>query len=178
MPTAEYKQQGDADPCWCGEGGEPGGPPLNLYIREPILEHPNPLPPVQWVTDQQKEDLSLIFNSGHMSEQEVQLMREYMLTYKFTNIRREGKYGQDGLPGYPASIGPVEDKQGHACVAKNIRVLDEITPDVGLFPVQGSRQGSIGINSLRPKVSDCPNTSSISASPHPSIPKHILARVL
>jgi len=28
MPTAEYKTQGDADPVWQGEGGEPGAPQL------------------------------------------------------------------------------------------------------------------------------------------------------
>eukprot|EP00808_Paulinella_micropora_P007818 g30697.t1 len=35
MPTAEYKQHGDADPHWCGEGGVPGAPQLKAYLRPP-----------------------------------------------------------------------------------------------------------------------------------------------
>jgi len=132
--TAEYKQQGDADPVWSGEGGEPDGPPIELYIREPTLARPNPIPPLNWVTEKQKEYLESIFRTGHMSEQEVELMREYMSTFEFTDIKRDGVYGQDGLPGYPAHIRPVADVRGHAWLAKNIRILDELPPDLWSVP--------------------------------------------
>eukprot|EP00808_Paulinella_micropora_P007370 g41352.t1 len=58
--------------------------------------------------------------------------RERLLGITLAQLDHE--YGQDGLPGYPASIGPVEDKRGHAWVAKNIRVLDEIRPDLWSVP--------------------------------------------
>lgn len=44
MPTAQYKQWGDASAAWCGEGGKPDGAPLKLYVRPPTQERPDELP--------------------------------------------------------------------------------------------------------------------------------------
>eukprot|EP00808_Paulinella_micropora_P007551 g4888.t1 len=134
MPTAEYKQQGDADPVWQGEGGEPGGPQLAVYLREPTLDRPKPLPLVNWVTEKKKEDLEYIFSRDHMSQEEITLMRKYMLTYEFTGIVDDGKYGDDGLPGKPAHIGPIIDRRCYAWTARDIRVLDDLPPDLWAVP--------------------------------------------
>eukprot|EP00808_Paulinella_micropora_P032057 g16021.t1 len=134
MPTAEYKQQGDADPVWQGEGGVPGAPQLKIYLREPTLDRPEPLPLENWVTQKKKEDLEYIFSRDHMSQEEVALMKEYMLTFGFTGIHQDGKYGDDGLPGTPAHIGPISDKRGHRWTAENIRILDELPEDLWAVP--------------------------------------------
>eukprot|EP00808_Paulinella_micropora_P028834 g26661.t1 len=122
MPTAEYKQHGDADPHWCGE----------------VKLRPTELPPENWVTQKKREDLYEIFKTGHMSEEEIKWMKEIMDTYQITGIRRDGLYGDEGLPGYPAHLGPCVDRKGHAWLAKNIRVLADL-PEGDLWAVPPAR---------------------------------------
>eukprot|EP00808_Paulinella_micropora_P024546 g6085.t1 len=89
---------------WYGEGGVPGGPQLKAYLRPPVKLRPTELPPENWVTQKKREDLYEIFKTGHM----------------------DGLYGDEGLPGYPAHLGPCVDRKGHAWLAKNIRVLADL----------------------------------------------------
>ena len=138
MPTAEYKQHGDADPHWCGEGGVPGAPQLKAYLRPPVKLRPTELPPENWVTQKKREDLYELFKSDHMSEEEIKWMKEMMETFQITGIHRDGLYGDDGLPGYPAHLGPCVDRKGHAWLAKNIRILGEL-PEGDLWAVPPAR---------------------------------------
>eukprot|EP00808_Paulinella_micropora_P028819 g26595.t1 len=130
MPTAEYKQH----------GGVPGAPQLKAYLRPPVKLRPTELPPENWVTEKKRADLHEIFNCkpGYMSEEEIEWMKEVMSLFTITRIHRDGVYGQDGLPGYPAHLGPCVDRKGHAWLANNIRVLDEL-PEGDLWAVPPAR---------------------------------------
>lgn len=132
LPVAFYKQMGDANPEWCGEGGVPGAPGLQMYIRPPVLERPEPVPPVPWVTDKIQQGLTSVFKLNHMGEEEKKWMKEIMLTGNITRIVKDGSYGDDNLPGYPAHV-ECPDKNGHLWKAE-VRVLEELPPDLWGIP--------------------------------------------
>eukprot|EP00808_Paulinella_micropora_P004694 g19389.t1 len=174
MPTAEYKQHGDADLHWCGEGGVPGAPQLKAYLRPPVKLRPTELPPENWFTEKKRADLHEIFNCkpGYMSEEEIEWMKEVMSTFTITRIHRDGVYGQDGLPGYPAHLGPCMDRKGHAWLANNIRVLDEL-PEGDLWAVPPARFATHEArDSLTAEEKKCFHTMRyFLVSPRPNTPK-------
>eukprot|EP00808_Paulinella_micropora_P002217 g76207.t1 len=164
MPTAEYKQHGDADPHWCGE----------------VKLRPTELPPENWVTQKKREDLYEIFKTGHMSEEEIKWMKEIMDTYQITGIRRDGLYGDEGLPGYPAHLGPCVDRKRHAWLAKNIRVLADL-PEGDLWAVPparfAAREARDSLTADEKKL--LPHHEIFSRKPTPQHPKtHPGARVM
>eukprot|EP00808_Paulinella_micropora_P005079 g24493.t1 len=132
MPTAEYKQSGDVNAHWCGEGGVPGVPQLAVYKQEPILSRPSQLPPVYWLTEKQRKDLDDVFGSGMMIEEEISWMKEIMFTGEITRIHRDGQYGEGNLPGYPGHV-RCKDKKGNEWRA-DIHVLGDLPDDLWATP--------------------------------------------
>eukprot|EP00808_Paulinella_micropora_P000364 g41199.t1 len=115
-------------------------PGIPATEQSAICRRPTELPPENWVTEKKRADLHEIFNCkpGYMSEEEIEWMKEVMSTFTITRIHRDGVYGHDGLPGYPAHLGPCVDRKGHAWLANNIRVLDEL-PEGDLWAVPPAR---------------------------------------